>query len=121
MGGPTMHRIKEAKTLFKNNAVDRSLSSQPYNSGSQYSYDTPNASTSSASDHLLQFQEAIIKTAKLKQILSNSSPPDEVQETLDVIWGFCLRRGDYTPLDKALKDFGVADEFRKARDYLDKS
>jgi hypothetical protein len=98
-----------------------SLRSQRYNSYSQHPYDIPNASTSSASDQPQQFQEAIIKMAKLKKILSKCFPPNEVQEDLGVIWSLCLSRGDYSPLDKALKDYGVVDEFRKATDYLGKS
>jgi hypothetical protein len=71
--------------------------------------------------HLGQTQEAIIKTARLKEVLDRYFPSEEVQEILRIISYSCLRRGNNGPLDKALKEFSKVDEVRRAQDYLGKS
>lgn len=76
--------------------------------------------TDSASQQLLRTQEAIIKKAKLKEILDGIYPPGEVQEILSVTTYQCSRKGNNGPLDDALREFGKAEEVRKALDYLRK-
>jgi hypothetical protein len=79
------------------------------------------AKTPSASDQLLRTQDEIIKTTRLKEILVQYFPPREVQEILTVTCIRCHRKGDNGPLDDALREFGKADEVRKAFDYLRKN
>ena len=71
--------------------------------------------------YLRQTQEAIIKTARLKEVLDRYFPSKEVQEILQVTSYSCLRRGNNGPLDEALKEFSRVDEVRRAQDYLRKS
>jgi hypothetical protein len=77
--------------------------------------------TASASEQLLRRQETIIKTAKLKEILSRCFPPGEVQEILSMTSYHCTRKGNNGPLDDAIRKFSKADEVRKATEYLRKS
>lgn len=73
--------------------------------------------TASALEHT---QEAIIKTAKLKEILYRNFPPNEVQEILFATSFQCSRKGNNGPLDDALREFSKAEEVREASDYLRK-
>jgi DNA-directed RNA polymerase subunit RPC12/RpoP len=77
--------------------------------------------TASASKQPRHTQEAIIKTAKLKEILDRYFPPSEVQQILWTASYQCSRCGDNRPLDDAIREFGKADEVRKATEYLRKS
>jgi hypothetical protein len=77
--------------------------------------------TTSASEELRRTQEAIIKKAKLKEILDRNFPPGEVQEILSVTTYHCSRKGNNGPLDDALRGFSKAEEIRKATEYLRKS
>jgi hypothetical protein len=76
---------------------------------------------SPSSNQLRRTEEAFIKTAKLKEILDRYFPPLEVREILSVISYHCLRKRNNGPLDDALNEFTIADEVRKAKDYLSKS
>ena len=64
--------------------------------------------------HLQQTQEAIIKTARLKEILDRYFPSEEVREILQVTSYSCLRTGNNGPLDKAIKEFSKVDEVRRS-------
>jgi hypothetical protein len=73
------------------------------------------------SDSIQQPNEAIIKMAELKRLLSKYLPPQKVQETLSNACEYCRIMGDYSTLDITLEEARKKVQFREASDYLNNS
>ena len=73
------------------------------------------------SDSVHQPNEAIIKMAELKKVLSKYMPPEKVQDILSCACNYCITTGDYSPLNITLEVARKKVEFREASDYLNNS
>ena len=73
------------------------------------------------SDSIQQPNEAIIKMAELKRLLSKYLPPEKVQEILSCACNCCRILGDYSSLDITLEEARKKVKFREASDYLNNS
>ena len=73
------------------------------------------------SDSIHQPNEAIIKMAELKKLLSKYLPPEKVQDILSCACNCCIIMGDYSPLNITLEEARKKVEFREASDYLNNS
>jgi hypothetical protein len=73
------------------------------------------------SDSIQQPNEAIIKMAELKRLLSKYLPPQKVQEILSNACEYCRIMGDYSTLDITLEEARKKVQFREASDYLNNS
>lgn len=73
------------------------------------------------SDSIQQPNEAIIKMAELKRLLSKYLPPQKVQEILSSACEFCRIMGDNSTLDTTLEEARKKVQIREASDYLNNS
>ena len=73
------------------------------------------------SDSIQQPNEAIIKMAELKRLLSKYLPPQKVQEILSSVCEFCRIMGDNSTLDTTLEEARKKVQIREASDYLNNS
>jgi hypothetical protein len=64
------------------------------------------------------FEDAIVKLAELKKLISKYFPPDEVQKILSTAQFQCQLKGNNLPLDQALEEFRKKAQVREAMDYL---
>jgi hypothetical protein len=73
------------------------------------------------SDSIYKPNEAIIKMAEVKKLLSIYLPPEKVQDILSCACNCCIITGDYSPLNITLEEARKIVEFREAIDYLNNS
>ena len=63
--------------------------------------------------------DATLKMAEIKKLISKYLPPEEVKRTLFTVEMQCRIKGNNLPLDRAIEEFRKKEQVRIARDYLE--
>jgi hypothetical protein len=121
MGNSSGRENNNAKWTFNENNINQGRNSQ--RSGARSTSDTNQQKYLTSdnrpfSDSIHQRNEAIIKVAELKKLLSKYLPPEKVQDILSCACNCCTTMGDYSPLNITLEEARKKVEFREASDYL---
>ena len=124
MGDSSGQENNNAKWTFNKKNIDQRRYSQPSGASSASDRNQQQYHISDNrpfSDSIQQPNEAIIKMAELKRILSKYLPPEKVQDILSCACNCCIITGDYSPLNITLEEARKKVEFREASDYLNNS
>jgi hypothetical protein len=113
-----------AKWTFNKKYIDQGRDTQP--SGASLALDRNQkqyhmSDNRPFSDSMHQPNEAIIKMAEIKKLLSKHLPPEKIQDILSCACNYCITIGDYSPLNITLEEARKKVEFREASDYLNNS
>ena len=124
MGDSFGQENNNTKWTFNKKNIDQGRYSQPSGAsstsdGKQQQYHI--SDNRPFSDSIQQPNEAIIKMAELKRLLSKYLPPQKVQEILSIACECCRILGDYSSLDITLEEARKKVKFREASDYLNNS
>ena len=124
MGDSSGQENNNAKWTFNKKNIDQGRDSQPSGASSASDRNQKQYHISDNrpfSDSIHQPNEAIIKMAELKKLLSKYLPPEKVQDILSCACNYCITTGDYSPLNITLEEARKKVEFREASDYLNNS
>jgi hypothetical protein len=121
MGNSSGQENNNAKWTFNKKNIDQGRFSRPSgaSSGSARNQQQYHISDNKPfSDSIQQSNEAIIKLAEIKRLLSKYLSPEKVQDILSCACQCCRILCDYSILDSTLEDARKNVEFREASDYL---
>ena len=124
MGNSSGRENNNARWTFNENNIDQGLNSQ--RSGARSTSDRNQqkyyiSDNRPFSDSIHHPNEAIIKMAELKKLLTKYLPPEKVQDILSCAYNCCINSGDSSPLNITLEEARKKVEFREASDYLNNS
>jgi hypothetical protein len=121
MGNSSGRENNNAKWTFNKKNIDQWRYSQPSGASSASARNQQQFSITDNrpfSDSIQPPNEAIIKMAELKRVLSKYLPPEKVQDILSCVCNCCGIMGNYSTLDSTLEEARKKVEFREASDYL---
>lgn len=121
IGNSSRQENNNAKWTFNKKNIEQGCYSQPSGASSASDRNQQQYHISGNrpfSDSIQQHNEAIIKMAELKRLLSNYLPSEKVQDILSCACKCCTFMGDYNTVDSTLEEARKKVEFREASDYL---